>query len=71
MVKKCKCSRIRRIIDRANKEFKPAKFKYTKKAVYYLGETKQQYHKRLQHNFFVYATALWKIAEEVEKENER
>ena len=63
--------KIGQIIDKACKEFKPAKFKTTSQAVYFMGETKSQYFKRLEHNFIVYANALEKIMQLVWTDKER
>lgn len=61
-----KIKKIKRIVDKAIKDFKPLKLYRVKEGIGFK-ETKVQGIRRLERNFYVYAKAIEKINELVKK----
>ena len=70
MSDKKKIEKIKTIVKKAERDFKPVKMVLLKKGVGVLQETKKLSHKRLEHNFYVYARAVEKVMDLVIDKNE-
>jgi hypothetical protein len=62
--------KIKDILNKANKNFKPVKMVRTKKGVFVDTSNRKKDQKRLEHNFIVYAKALESIGYLIDKVKE-
>jgi len=58
-----KIEKIKKIIDKANRQFKFIEAIHTKKRVYFPRETKRQYCDRMEEGHLIYAQAIQRIME--------